>query len=49
MCVQEKGLDCPVRPCSHVGGHSYAGNVLAFSRRCKAGQVSEGPIVCICL
>lgn len=24
---------CPVRACSHVGGHAYAGNVLAFSRR----------------
>lgn len=29
--------ECPVRACSHVGGHAYAGNVLAFSHRRGAG------------
>lgn len=28
----------PVRGCSHIGGHAYAGNVLVFSR--GAGAVS---------
>lgn len=36
---QERGLRCPVRACSHVGGHAYAGNVLAFSRRDDSGQI----------
>lgn len=25
--------ECPVRACSHVGGHAYAGNVICFSHR----------------
>jgi hypothetical protein len=28
-----------VRACSHVGGHQYAGNVLAFSRRSGEGEL----------
>jgi hypothetical protein len=39
LMMQERGLRCPVRACSHVGGHSYAGNVLTFSRRTPEGTV----------
>ncbi len=35
----KKVLDCPVRACSHVGGHAYAGNVISFSRRDESGRV----------
>lgn len=28
-----------MRSCSHVGGHTYAGNVLCFSRRAPDGSV----------
>lgn len=31
--------DCPVRACSHVGGHAYAGNVISFCRRGEEGRV----------
>eukprot|EP00624_Nannochloropsis_granulata_P000645 evm.model.NODE_12477_length_18556_cov_29.284437.6 len=31
-------FECPVRACSHVGGHAYAGNVISFSRREKEGE-----------
>ena len=37
--VKEKGISCPVRACSHVGGHEYAGNVLSFSRRDDSDSV----------
>ena len=37
--VEAKGLACPVRACSHVGGHAYAGNVLAFSHRGPAKEL----------
>lgn len=30
-------FECPVRACSHVGGHAYAGNVISFSRRVEEG------------
>ena len=29
--LQARGLAVPVRGCSHVGGHAYAGNVIVFS------------------
>jgi (2Fe-2S) ferredoxin/small nuclear ribonucleoprotein (snRNP)-like protein len=35
-------FECPVRACSHVGGHAYAGNVITFSRRVKEGGREGG-------
>lgn len=35
-------FECPVRACSHVGGHAYAGNVITFSRREKEGGGRKG-------
>ena len=29
LIAGKEGLECPVRACSHVGGHTYAGNVSA--------------------
>lgn len=34
IVAETKALgECPVRACSHVGGHAYAGNVICFSHR----------------
>ena len=38
-------FECPVRACSHVGGHAYAGNVISFSRREKEGGREGGRVV----
>ena len=30
--IKERNLDTLVWPCSHIGGHKFAGNLIAYTR-----------------
>lgn len=44
LLKQAGGGSVVVRACSHIGGHAYAGNVLAFTRGADAAAPPTAPV-----